>query len=788
MGSQSIDLLKTPKTPYKDLMPYSEEDAQLFFGREKDWKNIVSNLKGSPLTVLYGSSGVGKSSVLRAGVAYHLRQEAKQNLNDYGTPEFAVVVFNSWQNNSLNGLVQEIKKDVQTIFPEQEIAKLESASDLDREIVIFSSFLLAKKELYRLISPLISRLISLLFIEFLTTAAELLGNEEVNGILFVILDQFEEYFLYHQDEDREGTFAVEFPLAVNCPDLPVNFLISIREDSLAKLDHFKARIPCLFDNYLRIRHLNTKSAYEAIVKPIKKYNELFPSEQPISVQEDLAEVVIDQVSQLVTQGNGRGGLEKLIPQLSKQIETPYLQLVMTRLWREEMKAGSPCLRLETFLKLGGAKQIVRDHLNREMKSLSEDERKAAANVFQYLVTPSGNKIAYPVLDLVELTGLKEKQLKDLLVQLSEGSHRILRPVGTLPSQPNVERYEIFHDVLAQPILSWRESYLATKHLEQEREEAKQLGIRLIKQGLAVQSLRQQRRRQDELAALLALQAYHFNQQDRLDVLYQVDDALRQALSARYFSNILKHDSVAFSSIAFSSDGTKLAAGSWNGNIYLWNQEQSYSEFKPLAGHKEGINAIAFSPDGQWLASGSRDKTVRLWDLREKQPVSKIIGNHENDVTSIAFSPDSSLLASGSKDQTVKIWNWHQLDHIPIVLEEHSSKGHMGRVRSLSFSSDSSKLAVGCDDRSIWLWDVQEPDKTPDKEPLVRYFHEKKIRSVAFSPDKQLLVSASDDYTIQLWDITQPQERPKILEDRTHKTKGQVRDLRFIKIPALQPAN
>ncbi len=310
-----------------------------------------------------------------------------------------------------------------------------------------------------------------------------------------------------------------------------------------------------------------------------------------------------------------------------------------------------------------------------------------------------------------------------------------------------------------------------QELEQELFYAEQLRIRSIKQGLTAQSLRQQRRRQDELAALLARQAYYFNQQDKLQVLNQVDNALRQILSAPYFSNILKHHSLSFSSIAFSPDGTKLAAGGWDGNIYLWNQEQSYSECKPLAGHEEGINAIAFSPDGQWLASGSRDNTVRLWDLRQKSPVSKVIGKHEKDVTSIAFKPDGSLLASGSKDRTVKLWNWPQLDRSPIVLAEHSSKGQMGMVRSLTFTTYGSQLAVGCDDRSIWLWDVQEPAQAPDKEPAVFYGHGEKIRSVAFSPGGRWLASASDDHTIRLWDITQPQEWPKILQGHTAKVRS-----------------
>src|SRR5262249_60619599 len=92
--------------------------------------------------------------------------------------------------------------------------------------------------------------------------------------LMVILDQFEEYFLYHPQDDA---FAEEFPNAVMQADAPVSFLISIREDSYAKLDRFEGHIPILFDNYLRVEHLDREAARTAIEKPIEQYNSLLAS-------------------------------------------------------------------------------------------------------------------------------------------------------------------------------------------------------------------------------------------------------------------------------------------------------------------------------------------------------------------------------------------------------------------------------------------------------------------------------------------------------------------------------
>jgi hypothetical protein len=60
------------RSPYQGLIPYEADDAPFFFGRERETRLITANLFAAPLTLLYGASGVGKSSVLRAGVINHL--------------------------------------------------------------------------------------------------------------------------------------------------------------------------------------------------------------------------------------------------------------------------------------------------------------------------------------------------------------------------------------------------------------------------------------------------------------------------------------------------------------------------------------------------------------------------------------------------------------------------------------------------------------------------------------------------------------------------------------------
>src|SRR5205085_810508 len=149
------------------------------------------------------------------------------------------------------------------------------------------------------------------------------------------------------------------------------------------------------DNYLRIARLDQAQAREAIVRPIEQFNRQEPSCAPMSIEPALVDAVLEEVraSAQMHEDAGKGGLQD-DPDLG--IETPHLQLVMTRLWQEEAAVQSSVLRLSTLQRLGGASEIVKRHVDSALDALTPDERNAAARVFQYLVTPAGTKIALGV--------------------------------------------------------------------------------------------------------------------------------------------------------------------------------------------------------------------------------------------------------------------------------------------------------------------------------------------------------------------------------------------------------
>ncbi len=430
-----MDSLRLDQCPYKGLLPFGEEDAPFFFGREADRQIVIANLHASRLTVLYGPSGVGKSSILHAGVAHQLHQE----------PQRAVVIFSAWHEQPLAQLKRAIAGEVERARG----APAPTAAP-----------------------PAQSRDIQLPLADLLTACAEGLRCP-----LVIMLDQFEEYFLYASASSAAGErFEAELARAINLPSCPATFLISIREDALAKLDRFERRIPQLFDTYLRIEHLDRAAARQAIVGPLAVYNERVAPEQRVTIEDGLADAIVDEVSldrallgvdSRGLLGAGRGpGAGKGIAGRELQIEAPYLQLVLTRLWDEEQRRRSRQLRLSTLTALGGAEQIVRSHLDRVMARLTPGEQEDAASIFHYLVTPSGTKIALAPADLASFAGLPERRVAAVLEHLAGSETRVLRAVTPFPEGPAGAgsrapvRYEIFHDVLAPAVLDWRVRYLA----------------------------------------------------------------------------------------------------------------------------------------------------------------------------------------------------------------------------------------------------------------------------------------------------------------------------------------
>jgi WD40 repeat protein len=707
-----------PVAPYKGLTPYGEDDAMLFFGREEEQHIIAENLRAFELTVLYGATGVGKSSVLRAGVVGRLRAEAATNVAELGVPELVVAIVSNWRDDPLVEVRSRIEEAIAQTFPE---ALADPApTKLDEAIKHWT--------------------------------------ERIEGPVLLIFDQFEEYFLYQRGDSGEREFDVEFPRLVTNTDVHVNVLISIREDALAWLDRFKAWLPGLFDNSIRIRHLDRDKARLAIEGPLRRHNEAGPPEAQVRIEEALVDTVLDELrfGRVALGGRGQALIshESVTDTLQGSIETPYLQLVMRRLWDAEVANGSSTLRLTTLTEqLGGAGHIVRTHLDASMEGFRPDQKQTAAKAFQFLVTPSGTKFAHVLADLAHLTEVPEEELAPIMARLAD--LRILRQVPASSGQGDVLCYEIFHDVLAPAILDWRTRQVAQAEREElERQLARQReeAFRWRQQTEAAERAKEEAVRQrllalsNELAANATLQR---GVDPELSVLLAVEavrasasalavDTLRQSLLECRIRAVLKGHGGDLNKAAFSADGRLVATACQDGVARVWTVPDG-RELHHLRGHGDWVWDLAFSPDGGRLVTAANDGTARLWDMATGSVLAVL--DHGVPVRSAVFDGAGALVLTGGDDGAARLW--HGATGAPVAV----LAGHAAAIWRAVFAPDGRRVVTAAADHEAMVWDA----RGGRREAVLRG-HDGPLWSVAVSPDGRLAVTASADDTAAVWDL------------------------------------
>jgi len=212
------------------------------------------------------------------------------------------------------------------------------------------------------------------------------------------------------------------------------------------------------------------------------------------------------------------------------------------------------------------------------------------------------------------------------------------------------------------------------------------------------------------------------------------------------------------SVSLSPDHRVLAVAAADGTLRLWDVARPARPV-PLgrsltAVDRSPLYTTAFAPNGRLLAAAGTAGTVQLWDVsdpghpvRLKVPLS----GPTSTVYSLAFSPDGRTLAAGSADDTVRLWNLADLGQArPIA----TLTGPAGYVKSIAFSPDGTTLAAGSADRKVRLWDVADPrHPMPLGAPLTG--PAALVSSVAFSPGGTMLAAGSQDYKVWLWNVSRP---------------------------------
>ncbi|GAK54714.1 WD-40 repeat protein [Candidatus Moduliflexus flocculans] len=759
-------------SPYKFLDYYNPEDADIFFGRDREIRLLEQKFHNTRLLVLHGESGTGKTSLIRAGLMPRL------------SPEVFVPVY----VRVLHDPLREIKRE------------------LLRQLALPDEHLLDKP-----------------FAEFLTVV-----TERVSKTVIIVFDQFEEFFLRFDDEARRRVIA-ELAACLTETRLDVKFLIAIRSDYFALLAAFEEAIPQVFTHQIHLERLTEAQAVEAVIKPaerlgiqvdepmvqIKLLPELLAKDG--GIEPPLLQIVCDALYQHAQndgrsvvdmrdyeavgdvtgalgnylheklrqfgkhQATARAALKALVtaegtkrasfvPELCSRISSSGQRIAEEELRRDYLDkfVRDRLVRVDDVE--GQARyELSHDYLARHIEAWIEESERELTKALELIdrayetyqatrvllersalqaLKPFETQLALPPEKQAFLDRSKtetRKQRRGLWLKVAAALMAVALIVG---GGFGYRLYQSYQETQQQRDLALAE--------EQKANAARQTAVRQTEiaqtnlqqaQINEIEALNQSAKAlflsHDELGALLA--GIKANKQAQAakapaDLHDQINITVRDIVDEIAELNRLEGHADFVIGIAFSPDGTLLASSSADGTLKLWNVADG-KIIRTLYGHAGWVVSVSFSPDGKLLASGGADKTIKLWNVPDGSAIRTLYG-HSGSAASLSFSPDGSLLASGSLDNTVKLWQ------VSNGAELRTLQGHTGSLNAVSFSPDGTLLASGGADKIIRLWQVAD-----GKEIRTISGHTKEIFSLSFSPDGALLASSGKDKTVRLWNVS-----------------------------------
>jgi len=417
-------LVRTASTKalrYKGTAPFqtSTVDRSTFFGRDREARSLLSLVLAERLVVLFGKSGMGKSSLINAGLV--------EPLADRGYFPMTVRL-NDRARGPVGGLIDGVRA-----------AAREGGVDIVGG---------DESDLWRFFSTA----------EFWSP-----GNDLRQPIL--ILDQFEELFTLHAPEPRRDFIrqlaelvrghgaagrtvapaAASIGAATIEAGLPrLKIVLALREDYLADLEELAREIPGILQHRFRLGALTPDNAREAIVRPALLADDAFET-TPFGYREDALQQILGFLARR-KQGDATVS--------GDEVEPAQLQLVcqhVEELVRSTLKPRAGEARIEVSqADLGGEGQLQRvlqDFYDRTLAGIvSPPQRRRVRKLCeQFLISSAGRRLTEAEEEIVERRGVSLATLRQLV------DWRLLRPEPRLGGV----FYELSHDTLVEPILRTR---------------------------------------------------------------------------------------------------------------------------------------------------------------------------------------------------------------------------------------------------------------------------------------------------------------------------------------------
>ncbi|NER33581.1 MAG: hypothetical protein F6J93_05880 [Oscillatoria sp. SIO1A7] len=735
-------------------------------GRQHDIERLLQRMArpDQKVTIIYGESGVGKSSLVNAGLVPALRERA---IGDRLALPIVLRSYTNWilaLDNRLSEALADLGFTRATVNlegdPSQSLAGI---------------------------------------------VEELRYNAERNLLTVLIFDQFEEFFFAIESLEERQIF---YRLLQLCLDIPFSKLIfSLRIDFLHYLLEWE-------------RSSNLDAINNDILnKNFRYYLGDFNLDDARTVIQDLTEQ-----SEFYLEPELIDALTKDLASDRGTVRPIELQLVGDQLQQQELGLER-ITTLKQYRQLGSQPKaiLIERSIARAIADCGPEHKDKAWQILYLLTDEKNNRPLHTKHKLAETTGFEEEL--DLILDIFVGSslaiiHRdrpenkyqlvhdyMVAPIRKkyqsdfglqarlLQERADKQQYrqkleksnhwlKFFSSLTAMLLIVMVTLFSATvknwQDAEQKRKQAAidKENIQIAALTASSEALFVDRKEFDALMeALRAWKKLSEAQSPDFPTQLRVLTALQQTVYSVRERNRLEGHGAEVWSVAFSPNGELIASGGNDRLVKIWNRNGS--ERTTLRGHTNNVTSVSFSPDSQLIATASLDRTVKIWNPNSGQLLTTFSGHRER-IYSISFSPNGDLVATASKDRTIKLWRVKDGSPVKRLL------GHKKDVNSVSFSPNGKDLLSGSDDLTIKLWSsdgkllktLPHGEKVtvvgfkPDGKMMfsagvngkIRLWnrdgsfanwwqaHQKAIHSVAFSRDGQTIATASDDNTVKLWSL------------------------------------
>jgi len=812
----------TIKNPYVGPRTFRKEDRELFFGRDREARDLMSLVSSGRLILLYAQSGTGKSSILNTRLIPELEENDFEVLpvgRVQGEIQEGFQIENIYAYNLMSSLVQQ-SMDLKAL------AKLSLSQFLARLDFNDEGYFYNKK-------------------------ARPKNSEDFTWRRVLVIDQFEEIFTTHMDAwaKREGFFQ-QLTQAMK-DDSSLTVILVMREDYIASLDPYAHLLP----DGVRTRYYMQRLTREMALKAIKS-----PVERVRPFEDGVAEKLVEDLSSILI--NKPGDVQEVYS--GQYVEPVQLQVVCYSLWESLSSSGDRITEAD-LSDIGDVNQSLEKFYDQRVGTVAKQQDVSERLIREWfekdLIT--NNKTRNMVLRSANGKALIEEEV----IQLLKGDlvREELR-AGQI-------WYELTHDRLVEPVLAsnakWFEQHLSLfqrqadlwvrqgrseglllrgQELEQAEKDAESLELTNDERAFmeACHSLRareQRERRRNTLLTILAIGATiamivagvfwtqaqssaseavvaastaqaastlaveqkdiaQSAEQDAVDARAETESTLKkteielrkarnQQLSAQAELTSKTYPSrsllLALEAIRINTDANEPVA--YTAKQALLNGLKS-SEGTPLSGNTSDILILKFSPSGRWLATGAKNGDILIWDRESSNFPNKpaySIQTTIKEIKYLVFSGDSQILAAAGTGQNIYLFNLSNLSDDNPSINMFNLEINLPAIEGLETSSDGKWLATGnaaSITRKVLLWDLvkiwDEKETTPKE--LTIFVGDTTLNdtfvkfTLEFSPDSKYLL-ASDGYHSKLWSFSLddiPIEQPQV-DDTFHPpdnlTKG-----------------